>query len=108
MLSKIIIALVCGLCAVPFYLIGYLGTISKTPLHFWNGDEQKLRETVKDVPGYNRKMGTAFRRYGAACLLCGLLGAFFPPAGIIGIIAVCTLGLYLLWRRYRQILSEYS
>ena len=79
MSSQIIIALVCALCAVPFCLIGYLGTISKTPLHFWNGDDKKLKEAIRDVPGYNRRMGAAYRWYGTAFLFCGLVGAFSAP-----------------------------
>lgn len=108
MSSQIIIALACGLCAVPFCLIGYLGTISKTPLHFWNGDEKKLKKVIRDVPGYNRRMGAAYRWYGTAFLFCGLVGAFSAPAGIIGIGTLCPLGLWLLWKRHRRLLEEYS
>lgn len=108
MSSQIIIALVCALCAVPFYLIGYLGAISKSPLHFWSGDDEKLKKAIKDVPGYNRRMAAAFRWYATVCLLCAPAAVLSPLAGILGIAAVCPLGLFLLWKRHRQLLENYS
>ena len=33
---------------------------------------------------------------------------FQPPAGIIGIVTLCPLGLWLLWKRHRRLLEEYS
>ena len=108
MAGRIILALCCLLCASGFFLAGYLTRISSAPVQFWTGSEEKLKETLQDVPGYNRKMGTAFRLYAAAWLFCDLLGAAYPPAGVLGITALCTLGLYLLYRRYRKIVSDCS
>lgn len=108
MAGRIILALSCLLCACGFFLVGYLTRISTAPVQFWTGSEEKLKKTVQDVPGYNRKMGTAFRWYATAWLSCGLLGAAYPLAGVIGIAALCTLGLYLLWRSYRKTLTECS
>ena len=106
MADRILIALSCLLCAWAFFLIGYLCKISASPVQFWTGSEKKLKNAVKNVPGYNRRMGTAFRWYGLAWLTDAILGATFPPAGIIGVGVLCTLGLYLLHRSYRKTRSE--
>ena len=106
MADRILVSLCCFLCAAAFFLLGYLCRVSSSPVPFWAGGEKKLKEAVKDVPGYNRKMGTAFRWYGAVWCLWGILGAFYPIAGTIGILLSCTLGLFLLYQRYRGIMFE--
>lgn len=108
MADRIILALACLLCAGAFFLMGYLCGISTNPVPFWSGGEQKLKESLKDVPRYNRKMATAFRFFGLSWLLNAILGAIFPMAGITGIVILCTLGLYLLYRSHRKTLSDCS
>lgn len=108
MAGRIILCLSCLMCAGAFFLLSYLTRIRTSPVQFWTGSEERLNKIVKDVPGYNRKMGNTFRLYSAAWLLCGILGAFFPVAGILGLALLCTLGLFLLYRRYCCILEEYT
>lgn len=108
MAGRIIIFLSCLLCASAFLLLRYLCSISANPVQFWTGSEERLRQVVKDVPLYNRKLGAAFQRYGLCWLIAAALGALFPPAGILGIGVLCTLGLYLLYRSYRKTLLECS
>lgn len=108
MAGRIILSLCCFLCAGAYFLNGRLCRICSSPVAFWTGGETALKTTVKDPVRYNREMGSAFRWYAIAWLICGLLGALSPLAGIIGMIAVLTLGLFLLWKRYRKILNACS
>lgn len=108
MVGRIILSLCCFLCAGAYFLNGRLCRICSSPVAFWTGSEQALKAAIKDPARYNREMGSAFRCYGVAWLICGLLGALSPLAGIIGMIAVLTLGLFLLWKQYRQILIACS
>lgn len=108
MIYRILITLSSILCAIAFLLIARLGAIQNTPLAFWSGDQQKLQKQVKDIPGYNRKMAAAFRWYAGAFLVCAAAGSLFPLLGLIGLVAVCTLGLFLLYTTYRRILGRYS
>ena len=108
MAGRIILSLCCLLCAGAFFLNGYRCRICSAPVAFWTGSEQKLRETVKDVSGYNQKMEKAFHWYGAAWCVCALAGMLYPIAGIMGIGLLCTAGLFLLFRRYRRVLLECS
>ena len=108
MAGRILIFLSCLLCAGPFLLLRYQCSISTNPVQFWTGSEERLRQVVKDVPLYNQKMGAAFQRYGLCWLIAAALGAVSPPAGILGIGVLCTLGLYLLYRSYRKTLLKCS
>ena len=108
MAGRIILSLCCLLCAGAFFLNGFLCRIRSSPVAFWTGGEQALKKTIKDAAGYNREMGTAFRWYGLGWLLDAIGAAFSPTMGLAVMAALCTLGLFLLWRRYRQLLSKYS
>ena len=87
---------------------GFGVSIRSSPVAFWTGGEQALKNTIKDAAGYNREMGVAFRWYGLGWLLDAIGAAFSPTVGLAVMAALCTLGLFLLWRRYRQLLSKYS
>ena len=106
MAERIILSLCSLLSAGLFFLMGYLCRISSAPVPFWTGSGEKLKVAVTDVSGYNRKMGEAYRRYGALWCLCAGVGAARPMAGIVGIGLMCTLGLFLLYRYYRKALAE--
>ena len=108
MAGRIILSLCCLLCAGAFFLNGCLCRIRSSPVAFWTGGEQALKNTIKDAAGYNREMGTAFRWYGLGWLLDAIGAAYSPTMGLAVMAALCTLGLFLLWRRYRQLLSKYS
>ena len=108
MAGRIILSLCCLLCAGAFFLNVHLCRIRSSPVAFWTGGEQALKNTIKDAAGYNREMGMAFRWYGLGWLLDAIGAAFSPTMGLAVMAALCTLGLFLLWRRYRQLLSKYS
>ena len=108
MAERIILSLCCFLCAVAFFLIGRLCRVKSTPVAFWSGGEKALEGIVKDALGYNREMAAAFRNHGLGWLLAAMASAFSPLAGLLCLASMCTLGLFLLWKRYKQLLSKYS
>lgn len=108
MAERILLSLCCLLCAGAFFLNHYLCRIRSTPVAFWTGSEDKLKSIVKDAAGYNREMGAAFRWYGVGWLLAAIGAAFSPPVGLAAMAVLCSLGLFFLWKRYRQLLSRYS
>lgn len=108
MAGRIIGAFCCVLCGVPFFLLAYMGRIGGKPIQFWAGDERRLSKIVKNVPEYNREMARAYNLYGALYLVTAALMAFSPRIGTVCIVLDCSLFLYLLARKYRQILKKYS
>lgn len=93
--------------AVAFELIAKYGKDSKEPISFWSGDTS-LKNKVTDVPAYNREMAALYKKYAvsmfvaaAGCVVHSLVG--------LGIFLVdITLGLFLVYRAYKKILSKYS
>lgn len=108
MFPRILIFFVCLLCAVPFLLLSYLGKISRTPLHFRNGDEARLAAILKDIPAYNRAMAKAYRNFGLLFLTLAVLAAALPALGILGIAIQCTLGFFLLWKKHKALVNQFS
>lgn len=107
MSGRIIGAFCCVLCSVPFFLLAYMGRIGGKPIPFWAGDE-RLYKIVKNVPEYNREMAQAYNVYGALYLVTAAVMAYAPKVGTVCIVLDCSLFLYLLARRYHQILKKYS
>ena len=107
MAGKIIGAFCCLLCAAPFFAIAALGEKGQEPLHFWNGDTS-LNGKVRDVPAYNRKMASLYRKYAVSFLLAGIILLASPPAGAVFLLLNSSIGIYILFRRYQNILARYS
>lgn len=108
MAGKIICMFACLLCALPFFLLGYLGKIKNDPLPFWAGDEKRLSLLISDVKSYNIEMSQNFREYGIGFLISGGLFLCYPVLGITALLYDLTFGLYLLWKRYKKALEKYS
>lgn len=108
MAQRIILALVCLLCAFPFYMLSWIGKDSRKPMHFRNGDEEMLTAAIRDVAGYNREMAAAYRFYSLIFLLCAVLCALLPAAGLAALLLQASLGLLLLWKKHRAIVKKYS
>ena len=107
MAGRIIGCFCCLLCAFPFFMMDYLGKMRRDPLSFWSGDDS-LKDKVRDVQSYNREMGILYRRYGlcyAAAAVCFLV---IPVLGVGILLTSCTVGIYLVYRRYKSILEKYS
>ena len=108
MAGRIILSLCCILCAGAFFLNSYLCGVKSAPVTFWNGSDSTVKKLVRDVPNYNREMKRAFLLYAISWLLSGIVSFFSPVAGLLCLGLLCTLGLFLLWKRYKQLLSKYS
>ena len=107
MAGKIILIFCCFLCAVPFICLGIFGRKSKDPLSFWSGDNS-LKSKVADVSNYNNEMGRMYLVYGCLWLFAALVGIFNEIIAVLIIIIGCTLGIWLMYKKYKQILGKYG
>lgn len=107
MIGRIIGLISLIMCAVPFFIIAQCDKRSKTPINFWAGDNT-LKDKVKDVENYNKEMAALYQKCAIAFLVCGLAFAIFPVAGIVLLVLVCTVGIYVVYKNYKKILSKFS
>ena len=107
MLGRIIGLISCLMCAFPFLVIGVFNKDSKEPISFWSGDTT-LKSKVKNVVEYNVKMATLYKKCGIVFIISGLGWFISPVAGVVMICFDCTLGIWLVYKRYRKILDLYS
>ena len=108
MAGRIIGCFSCILCALPFFYLAWEGKRKNAqPLAFWSGDDS-LKDKVADILAYNAEMSRLYRLFGAAFAAAALFFLIFPPIGLALILLNCTLGIYLLWRAYKNILVKYS
>lgn len=106
-MGRIIGALCCLICAGMVQLAAYCGKISGDPIGFWTGDTS-LKGRVVHVEAYNREMYRLYTRGALAFAVSGVLMALHPLAGTAGMVFCCTGGIYLVWRKYKQILQKYE
>ena len=107
MLGRIIGLISCLMCAFPFWVIGIFNKDSKEPITFWSGDTT-LKSRVKNVAAYNEKMATLYKKCGIAFVISGIGWFISPVAGVVMICFDCTLGIWLVYKKYRRILDSYS
>lgn len=107
MLGGIIGFVSCLMCAVPFLIIGVYNKDSKEPINFWSGDTT-LKTKVKQVKEYNEEMACVYKKCAIAFLVTGVACLCWLPLGIVLLCFDCTLGIYLVYRNYKKILSRYS
>lgn len=106
MFPRIMGALVSLLCAAPFYALGR--NDPHTPISFWSGDDDKLRDKLSDIPAYNREMAALYTRFSVVLLMGALIALVWPGASFILLIAELAVGLSLIHRRYKVLLAKYS
>lgn len=103
-----IIGLVCCmLCAFPFFVIGYFERDSREPIVFWTGDKS-LKKKVKDIHGYNSEISKLYIKCALVFVITGILCIIHFGAAIIAILLESTLGIYIVWKIYKSILSRYN
>ena len=107
MLGRIIGLISCLMCAFPFLVIGVFNKDSKEPISFWSGDTT-LKSKVKNVVEYNVKMAKKYKKCGIVFIISGVGWFISPVAGVVMICFDCTLGIWLVYKRYRKILDLYS
>lgn len=107
MIGKIIGFISCALCAVPFFMIAVSHKDSKEPIPFWSGDTN-LKEKIQNVNDYNREMALVYKKYAIAFLIAGIGFMVTPIAGSILLCIDCTLGIYLIYKKYKRLSDVYS
>ena len=106
MAEKIIIFMCAVLCAVPFFLIGYLNRNSDEPITFFSGDTT-LKNRIADVKAYNRGMAKLYCTYAIIVLITGLISFINPGVAIVMLLIEFTLGLLFLYFKYKNLLEKY-
>lgn len=107
MLARIVMFFCFLLYGAPFLLIAAVQKNGNTPIPFWSGGEDKLRDTVTDCKGYNAEMARLYRQYGGLIVIAAICALINPLVGMILFGAGCTVGIYLVYKRYKMILAKY-
>lgn len=107
MVGRIVALISCTMCAIPFLIIAIYNKDSKEPINFWSGDTT-LKGKVKNVKDYNREMALLYKRCAIAFLVTGIGFMVTLAVGVTLICFDCTLGVYLMYKSYKRILSLYS
>lgn len=103
-----IVGLICGImCAIPFFIISIYDKDGMEPINFWAGDTT-LKSKVKNIAEYNKEMASLYRKCAYAFLLMGFALFVILPLGIVILVFNCTVGIYLVWHKYKTILERYS
>lgn len=106
MVGRIIGVVSCVMCAIPFFIIATYDKSSKNPINFWSGDTS-LKTKVKNVSGYNQEMSGLYLKCAYAFMLTGVMYLISPLIGTTMICFESTLGIYVVYRSYKKILSRY-
>lgn len=107
MVGRIIGLISCLLCAVPFLIISIYNKNSEEPIHFWSGDTT-LKSKVKNVSDYNKEMAMLYKKCALAFLITGIGFLLVPVIGVIMLCFDCTVGIYLVYRKYKKNLELHS
>lgn len=89
------------------FVMGYYNRNSREPIAFWAGDKM-LKEKVKNVKGYNSEISRLYIRCSLVFLITGIICLIHFGIGVIFILAESSLGIYIAWKIYKNILSRYS
>lgn len=95
------------LCALPFFIIATYEKNSEEPINFWSGDAT-LKAKVKNVRDYNREMSKLYKMYALTLLIAGIGFLLMPTIGIAMLSLDFTVGIYLVYRKYKKILERCS
>ena len=97
----------CLLCAFPLFTIGNFEKDSGEPIVFWAGDKS-IKGKVKDIKGYNQEVSKLYKKCSLVFFITGMICMIHMGTGVICILLECTLGIYVVWRLYKDILSRYG
>lgn len=107
MIGRLIGLVCCILCSFPFFVISIYNKNSDEPISFWSGDNS-LKQKVKNVKEYNVKMAGLYKKCALVFLFTGILFIVFPVVGVVLLVFNCSIGIYVVWRSYKNILNRYS
>ena len=96
------------MCAVPFLIISVFNKDSVTPITFWSGGENKLKDKINNINAYNQEMALLYRKCAIAFLIAGICSCIHPIIGIILVVLECTIGVFFVYRNYKKILNKFS
>ncbi|RKJ38913.1 hypothetical protein D7X94_14315 [Acutalibacter sp. 1XD8-33] len=103
-MGNMILFLSCMLCGAIFIGLGIYAAKKKTPMNFWSGVDVP-RESISDIPAYNRAMGRLWGGYSAVWFISGVAGLWQPVAATV---LMCVLGsggavaLVLIYKRIEK------
>ena len=107
MAGRIVGLVSCLLCALPFLIISIYNKNSEEPINFWSGDTT-LKSKVKNVCDYNREMAMLYKKCAIAFLIAGIGFLLGSVIGVTMLCLDCTVGMYLVYRKYKKIWKLYS
>lgn len=107
MIGRIIGLISFLMCAFPFFIISKYNKDSIEPINFWSGDTT-LKSKVKNVKEYNKEMASLYKKAAVALLVTGIGFFILPVVGVVLLCFDCTVGIYLVYRSYKKILTLYS
>lgn len=105
MFGRIVGLISCMMCSFPFFIVATYNKDSKDPITFWSGDTS-LKSKVKNISEYNREMADLYKKYAIAFLVTGIGFLVVPVIGMIMLCLDCTLGIYMVYRKYKCILEN--
>ena len=65
------------------------------------------RDRIGDIKAYNAAMGRMYCIYALVVLVTGLISFFNPEVAIVLLLIVCTLGLAVIYFKYKELLNKY-
>ena len=105
-IGSIIGIICCLLCACPFLIISKYDKNSATPIAFWAGDNS-LKQKIDKVSDYNKEMASLYKLCAFAFIICGVGCLINLLFGIVLLLLCCTIGFYLVYKKYKSILNKY-
>lgn len=101
----IVCCVCCVLCALPLFIIGYFGKMSKEPIKFWAGEKNKK---IAHIEEYNIQMSKLYIRCAGVLCVTPIFFLINIYIFIAFVCAECTIGIYLVYLKYKKILSMYQ
>ena len=107
MFGKIVCLISSIMCSLPFFIVGKFGKDGVEPISFWAGDKS-LKSVVLNVKDYNKEMADLYLKCGWFFLICGLIGLIEAYVGIVLLCVGSIVGIFIVYKLYKRILSRYS
>lgn len=105
-MEKWILFIVCWICGGIFLGIGvYAWRLRDRPMNFWSG-ERIPKESVTDLPGYNRAMGWLWGGYGGVYIISGLAALWRPKAAVVLMCVLGAVGAAALILIYKKVIEK--
>ncbi|MCI9552826.1 MAG: hypothetical protein HFE94_04745 [Acutalibacter sp.] len=105
-MEKWILFIVCLILGAIFLGIGiYARRLRDRPMNFWSGREVP-KESVSDLPGYNRAMGWLWGSYGVVYIISGLVALWRPMEATVLMCIIGGAGSVALVLIYKKVIEK--